>query len=141
MAVPLLALGRHVFEILPLNFQSIERETEARWPAVERFGRAPGRQFTGIGENPVTITGLLYPEEFGGRDEFEAIRATQMAATPVMMVGWTAETAGRVFGRVVIQRVFDTQSIISRAGQGRKLEFSIEVAPHAGDGAPGGLFR
>lgn len=143
MAVPLLALGPHVFEIAPLNFQALDRQTEALWPSIPRFGNAPGRQFVGYGENPVTISGLLFPEEFGGRMEFEAIRATQAAATPVMMVGWaTAGAAGRVFGKVVILSVTDTQSIISASGQGRKLEYTIEVAPH-GDGSGGslGIFR
>jgi len=143
MAVPLLALGAHIFEIAPLNFQALDRQTEALWPSVPRFGNAPGRQFVGYGENPVTISGLLFPEEFGGRGEFEALRATQAAALPVMMVGWAAAgTAGRVFGKVVILSISDTQSIISANGQGRKLEYTIEVAPH-GDSSGGslGIFR
>lgn len=138
--MPLLALGPHVFEIAPLNFQEIQRTTEAKWPAIDRFGGAPGRQFTGYGENPVTISGLLFPEEMGGRAEYEAIRATQAAKRPVTMVGWSTETAARVFGRVVILRVSDTQSFISRAGQGRRIEYEIDVAPHLGGGGRVGLF-
>ena len=142
MSAPLLALGPHIFEIAPLNFQALERQTEALWPTVARFGQAPGRQFVGFGENRVTITGLLYPEEFGGRSEFEDIRATQAAARPVMMVGWGASgSAGRVFGKVVILSISDAQSIIARSGQGRRLEYMIEVAPHEGAGGSLGLFR
>ena len=66
MSAPLLALGPHIFEIAPLNFQALERQTEALWPTVARFGQAPGRQFVGFGENRVTITGLLRPSEPGG---------------------------------------------------------------------------
>lgn len=140
--MPLLALGNHMFEIAPLNFQKLDRETEAKWPAIARFGGRPGRQFTGYGEDPITISGLLYPDELGGRDEFEAIRVTQAAAMPVMMLGWAGETglAARVFGRVVILKVRDSQTIINAAGLGRKLSFDIEVAPFVGGGRPVGLF-
>jgi uncharacterized protein len=139
---PLLALGPHVFEIAPLNFQAINRLTEAKWPAVARFGNAPGRQFTGYGEDPITISGLLYPDELGGRAELEAVRITQRAAQPVIMMGWSAQlsTAALIYGRVVILTVDDTQTSINREGHGRKIEFSIEVAPVGGSGRPVGLF-
>ena len=136
----LLALGPHVFEIAPLNFQEIERQTEAKWATIPRFGGRPGRQFTGYGEDPVTISGLLFPDEMGGRDDYEAIRTTQAAATPVMLVGWATTSAARIYGRVAILKVTDTQSIISSEGYGRKLAFDIEVAPVPDGGGRIGLF-
>ena len=139
---PLLSLGPHIFEIAPLNFQEITRLTEAKWPTVPRFGQAPGRQFTGFGEDPITISGLLYPEELGGRQELEAVRLTQRAARPVIMMGWSSliTTAALVYGRVVILNVEDEQTSINRQGHGRRIEFSIEVAPVSGEGRPVGLF-
>jgi len=137
---PLLALGRHVFQVAPLNFREIERFTEAKWPAIARFGSAPGRQFTGYGEDSIRISGRLYPEELGGRAEFDAIRETQRAAQPVLMVGWSvSSSAAAVFGRVVILTVSDRQTSINRSGFGRRLDFDIEVAPFTG-GKPVGLF-
>ncbi|WP_273794364.1 phage tail protein [Brucella intermedia] len=142
MGTPLLALGPHIFEIAPLNFQQIERSTEALWPSISRFGGRPGRQFTGYGDDRLTITGLLFPDEMGGRAEYEAIRATQAAARPILMLGWATglSMAATLFGRVVILNVQDTQSLINRQGFGRKIEFSIEVAPFSGDCKPVGLF-
>lgn len=139
---PLLALGPHIFEIAPLNYQEISRDTEAKWPAINRFGSRPGRQFTGYGEDTIVISGLLFPDELGGREEFEAIRLTQKAAKPILMMGWSSavKTAAQLFGRVVILRVGDTQSAIGRHGMGRKVSFDIEVAPVPEDGKPVGLF-
>ena len=88
----------------------------------------------------MTISGLLFPDEMGGRDDYEAIRATQAAATPVMLVGWATVSAARIYGRVAILKVTDTQSIISREGYGRKLSFDIEVAPVPDGGGRIGLF-
>ncbi|WP_273792368.1 phage tail protein [Brucella anthropi] len=142
MGMPLLALGPHIFEIAPLNFQQLERQTEVRWPTIKRFGGRPARQFTGYGDDKIEISGLLYPDEFGGRSAFEAIRVTQAAALPMLMLGWAigTTTIASLFGRVVILSVRDTQSMLNRQGLGRKVEFSIEVAPYYGDGKPIGLF-
>ena len=139
---PLLALGPHVFEIAPFNYQQIQTVTEAKWPATPRFGKRPGRQFTGLGEDTIVISGLLYPDELGGREELDALRMTQKAALPVMMIGWssTIATAAKVFGRVAILRIEDSQSSINRQGQGRRIEFSIEIAPIGDSGKPVGLF-
>ena len=140
--MPLLALGPHIFEIAPLNFQQIERVTEPKLPAIARFGGRPGRQFTGLGEDPITISGLLFPEELGGRAELEAVRATQAAAQPVLMIGWAGLTglAATVYGMVLILTVRDTQTSISRAGLGRRIAYDITVAPVGGAGRPVGLF-
>lgn len=140
--MPLLALGPHVFEIAPLNFQKIERETTVNWPAIARFGQRPGRQMTGFGEDPISISGLLFPEELGGRAEFEALRATQAAARPVTMMGWATDAGqtARVYGLVVILSVRDTQTAINRDGLGRRIAYDIEVAPVGSGGKPVGLF-
>jgi len=139
--MPLLALGPHVFDIEPLNFQTIERTTEVLWPAVSRFGNRPGRQMTGYGEDPILISGLLYPDELGGRAELEALRATQAAALPVPMIGWAGNGwAALMYGLVVILRIDDQQSFINRQGLGRRISFDIEVAPFPAAGKPLGLF-
>lgn len=139
--MPLLALGSHVFEIAPLNFQAIDRETTVKWPAIARFGGRPGRQMTGFGEDPILISGLLFPEELGGREELEALRATQARAQPVIMAGWSGSgTAARIYGRVVILAVRDQQTSINRDGFGRRISYEIEVAPVGATGKPVGLF-
>lgn len=137
----LLVLGPHVFEILPLNYQQLERTTTANWASIPRFGGRAARQFTGYGGGDgLTISGLMFPEEFGGRARFEAIRATQGLGIPFMMAGLGAITGGRIFGLVCIETVSDTQTHIAPNGQGRVLDFSIEVSPYGDGDGPGGLF-
>lgn len=137
----LLCLGPHIFEIAPLNYQQIERETVAVWASMPRFGAQAARQFTGLGDDSLTISGLIFPEAIGGRSAYEAIRGTQGAGVPVMMVGKGASTFARIFGLVVILSVSDTQTHIGPDGQGRVIDFSIEVAPYGGGlTGIGGLF-
>jgi phage protein U len=141
--MPLLALGPHKFEIAPMSFQQLEDETVANWQAIARFGGRPGFQMTGFGEDPITISGLLYPEELGGREELDAVRATQKRGLPVLMVGWAGDQSekARVFGQVGIRRVQRTQTNINRSGLGRKVAYSITVVPTSGGASfAGGWF-
>lgn len=135
----LMALGPHVFEVLPLNYQELDRTTETVWASVPRLGARPARQFVGYGDDTLTISGVLFPEALGGRGAFEAIRATQAAATPIMLVGFGTASAGRVWGRVIILSVHDRQESIGRDGAGEILTYEIEVAPY-GDGPGASLF-
>ncbi len=140
MTNSLLRLGPHSFEIAPLNFQELSRETEVKWPAIPRFGGKPTRQMTGEGENDLTISGLLYPDDFGGRAELEALRATQLARKPVIMAGWAAGTSVVVWGKVAILKIHDKQTYINERGQGRKVSFKIDIAPLPKLGEAGGFW-
>lgn len=140
--IPVLAIGPHIFETLPLSLQKISEATTANWPATKRFGVGPARQFTGRDEDSFEIEGLYFDQEFGGHAEYLALKATQAAGEPVELIGWAASgIAASVFGTVVILEVAATHSHIHFNGIGRKVEFNVKLAPFGGDGGPfGGLF-
>lgn len=141
--MPLLALGPHKFEIAPMSFQQLEDETIAEWKSIGRFGGRPGWQFTGFGEDPIRISGLLYPDELGGRDAIDALRETQRQKAPVLMVGWSTDerAAAKVFGRVAIRSIRRTQTNIDAFGQGRKIAYDIGLVPIGDEaGAAAGWF-
>lgn len=120
-----------MFKIIGLNYQKLERTATVNWAVIPRYGGKVAKQFTGKGGGDgTTITGLIFDEEFGGRAEYEAIYATQGQGRPVMMVGFGAQSSGNIFGLVCIEVVSDTQEYIGTGGQGKKLEFSIEVSPY-----------
>jgi phage protein U len=129
MSNPLLALGRHTFEIAPLNYQELSREVELRWAAMKRLGAEPVYQAVGVGEISMTISGLLFPESIGGWAEFQALEATARLMKPVMMIGGT----GQVFGLVVITKVGQIHKKVTAGGLPRMIEFSIEVKKQGAD--------
>ncbi|WP_276200549.1 phage tail protein [Chelatococcus sp. XZ-Ab1] len=141
MQIPLLALGPHVFASLPLSLQRLRERTVANWPAVGRFGVGPARQFTGRGEDEFEIEGLYFHQEFGGHEEYLALKATQSAGQPVDLLGWAAGgAAASVFGTVVILEVGAEHEWIGDNGIGRKVGFDVRIAPLGGDPRFGGLF-
>ena len=83
----------------------------------------------------------MFHAHFGGFEQYEALRATQLAARPVPLIGISAGLVGTVYGLVVILHVSDTQEYLDReTGVGKKLAFDCEVAPFGGEGPLGGLF-
>lgn len=137
---PILAIGSHIFEILPLSLQKIEEKTKADWPVIGRFGQGGARQFIGHGEDEFEVTGLYYDEEFGGHADYLALKTTQRQGKPVDLLGWAAGgAAANVFGAVVILEVGNSHSYIGASGVGRKAEFTVKLGSF-GDDAGGGLF-
>jgi len=126
----ILAIGPHIFEILPLSLQKISETTKANWPASQRFGR---------GEDELSIEGLYFDEEWGGHADYLALKATQAAGEPVEVIGWAVAGAASVFGTAVILEVGAEHSHIAASGIGRKVEFTVKLAPFGGDSG-GGLF-
>lgn len=142
MSLPLLALGPVVFEILPLSLQRLAEHTRVKWPAIGRFGNQSARQFTGYGDDSFRIEGLFYNEEWGGFDDYLALKALQRNPEPVDMIGGAAAGSyATVFGPVVILDVGATHEHIGQGGIGRKVTFSVELAPFGADAyGPGGMF-
>jgi phage protein U len=126
----LLALGYHVFEIEPLNYNKLQQQVDFRWATLGRLGTEPARQFIGPGNKSITINGLLFPNEFGGYEKYRAIEFTAHASKAVMLVGGS----GHVFGRVAITKVSETQNHIGLAGQPAMVKFNVTVERYGGAG-------
>lgn len=141
-AVPVLALGPVMFEILPLSLQKITESTRVKWPAIARFGRASARQFTGYGDDSFKVEGLFFNEDFGGFEDYMLLKSLQQIPEPVDMIGGAGiGSYATVFGPVVILDVGATHEYIGASGVGRKVTFSIELAPFGDDPYGfGGLF-
>lgn len=56
------------------GFNSLTRDTNASWVAQGRLGRDPAFQWTGSGEETITVEGRLYPHMFGGLKTMDRLR-------------------------------------------------------------------
>lgn len=137
MAV-LMGLGPFRFSVAGAVYQQLTREVTARWPVQERVGRRPALQFTGPGEERLTLAGTIYPHYTGGLDQIRGMRAQAQAGAPLMMVSGL----GDVYGLWVITSVRDTESFLRADGLPRKVEFTLELSAYGADGIGigGGLF-
>ncbi len=57
----MMSLGLFLFEIGTLPYQQLARSSEYRFAESERFGARSAQQFTGEGDDKITLSGALYP--------------------------------------------------------------------------------
>ena len=119
----MLALGMFVFMRQTLPYQTLQRDAEYRWPSNSRVGKRDAFQFLGVGEEKITLAGVLYPEVTGGRMTMTTIRlmAEEGRAWPLL------DGTGMIYGVYVINNVSDTGSVFFSDGTARKIDFTLTL--------------
>jgi phage protein U len=126
----LLGLGDYKFSISTAAYDSLSRSTSWRWPSQERAGRTPARQFTGKGDDTITLTGVIFAEQ-GGVGQVEALRKLADTGEPQILV----DQLGYIRGKWCIETITETQSSFFSDGVARKQEFSIQMSAYGEDDA------
>ncbi|HEI2696923.1 TPA: phage tail protein, partial [Escherichia coli] len=114
----MLALGMFVFMRQTLPHQTMQRESDYRWPSNSRIGKRDAYQFLGVGEENITLAGVLYPELTGGKLTMTTLRlmAEEGRAWPLL------DGTGMIYGMYVINKVSETGSIFFADGTPRKID-------------------
>jgi phage protein U len=118
----LIALGEFRFAMSTAAYQTLERESEWRWPATDVVGVRPMAQYVGPGEDTIRLSGVVYPH-FGGAGlgQIDAMRAEADKGVPLRMVDGT----GRNWGRWAITSVRENQTVFWSNGSPRSQEFQV----------------
>jgi len=122
-APTLLMLGGFKFSLNTAVFQEMRRMTSWRWPAQERVGQLDALQFTGPGEDTITLPGVIYPDFKGGDTQLDSLREIGDAGKPVRLISAT----GKILGLWVVQTVEEIASAHKADGGPRKQEFTVTI--------------
>ena len=129
-APTLLMLGGFKFSLNTAVFSEVQRSTAYSWPAQQRVGNFDALQFTGPGEDRITLPGVIYPDFRGGTGQLDELREVASAGRPLRLVTST----GAILGVWVIESIEETQSAFKPDGGPRKQEFNLRLRKF-GDGA------
>lgn len=112
-----------VFELKTIPFQKISETINYRYPSNNRFGERPATQFVGIGEEKITLSGVLYPEVTGGRVSFELYRrqADLGIAWPLI------NGSGILLGFYVNESIQTDREEFFSDGSPRKIDFTFSL--------------
>lgn len=119
----MLQLGSYQFGTTTAAYKELTRASEWRWEEQERFGQRAALQFTGPGEDSITLPGVIYPEWRGGFTQVAQMRALADEGKPQSLV----DGNGASLGKWVIKRVEEGQSVFADAGMPRRVEFSLQL--------------
>lgn len=125
----MLQLGSFQFGVTTAAYQSLQHNTEWRWPSQDRFGNREALQYVGPGPETISLPGVIYPEWRGGLGRVEQLRQLAAEGKPQMMI----DGRGNILGRWVIERVEEKQSVFADAGVPRKQEFTLQLRRYLGD--------
>jgi phage protein U len=121
--VPMLRLGDFNFSINVAVFQELHRVSEFKWAAQDRFGQSPARQFVGLGDDSITLPGVIYPEWRGSSNAMAQLRSMASQGLPYLML----DAQGHIYGRWVIESIEETRSIFAAFAQPKKIEFVVSL--------------
>lgn len=110
-------------------YQNLRHAVEYRWPAQERIGRAPARQFVGVGNETVELDGTIHPHFAGGLDQIKNMRAIAGDGVPLRLV----DGRGFSWGRFCIERIEETQTVLMSNGDPLRIEFRLNLAAYGED--------
>ncbi len=119
----MLSLGLFVFGLETIPYQAFQRTTSWRHPSNARVGKRDGRQYTGPGEDSITLTGVLLPELTGGRLSLTMVRymAAEGKSWPLM------QGTGDFIGLYVIESIEENSTLFFTDGTPRKIEFTLKL--------------
>lgn len=125
-------IGTLALDTRPFAVNEMSRNADASIVAKPLIGAAPGKEFTGQGEDDITLTGQLLPTRIGGLDELEVLHQMRRAGTrfPLMRGdGWR-------YGWYAITRISEQHRGLGRDGVGFAVEVTIMMTKtEATDGA------
>ncbi|MCU7964034.1 phage tail protein [Shewanella sp. SW32] len=106
-----------------MPYQSSQHDMVWRHPTNSRVGARPSAQFLGVGDETLTLSGVLMPEITGGELSLEALRKMADTGKAYPLI----EGRGTVTGFFVIEKISKGRSEFFSDGAARKIEFTIEL--------------
>lgn len=126
----MMMLGPFMFSVGTAAPDSVRHSARYSWPSQSRVGERPLLQWTGPGEEQVTLDGTIYPYYKGGLGQMAALRELAGLGQAWLLV----DGLGTVYGEMAITRVEETRRVYDRIGAPKRIDFNLQLE-HAGEEA------
>jgi phage protein U len=120
----LASLGQFVFSLSTLAYAELQRRTSWKHASTSRVGGRNARQFTGAGDDAITLTGWFAPDQLGGKlSSLAELRTMGDDGDAYVLV----DGAGSVYGAFVIEGLDEGQTLHAKDGTPRRVEFTLSL--------------
>jgi uncharacterized protein len=119
----MMTLGMFVFSLPTLAYQELQRKTDWKHPSTSRVGARNARQYTGKGDDTITLSGWIAPELTGSVYSLDALRLMADTGKSWILIAGT----GRILGSYVITGMTEGRTVLGQDGDAGKIEFSITL--------------
>lgn len=120
----MMSLGQFVFSLSTLAYQELHRRTSWKHRSSSRVGGRDARQFTGAGDDAITLSGWFAPDQgIGKHSSLGDLRDMGDTGDAFALVDGT----GTVFGAFVIEGLDEGQTLHTKDGTPRRIEFTLNL--------------
>ena len=127
--VVMMQLGDFQFGVATARYQEVRRQTRFMWAKQDRVGAAPNYQATGLDEDKLTLSGVVYPDYKGDLFAVKKIRELGAAQEPQSLV----DMYGYVHGRWVVADIEEGHTDLDAEGIPRKVDFRLSLLAYPDD--------
>ncbi|WP_444946059.1 phage tail protein [Microbulbifer sp. VTAC004] len=119
----MLKLGDFPFALQTAGYDQLRQAWKFNWQNSNRPRGYPQPQFTGQGTRDITLSGTIYPLEFGKPNQLQEMADTAAQGEPLQLVSGV----GEVMGFWAITSIERTDKDPLADGVARCVEFSISL--------------
>jgi uncharacterized protein len=119
----MMSLDQFVFSLRTVPYKELQRQRTWKHCTSSRVGARDASQFTGAGDDTITLNGVIAPETVGSIDSLEKLAAIGDIGDAYVLVDGT----GNVYGAFVIDSLSETATYHTKEGVPRKIEFNLTL--------------
>lgn len=123
-----MCLGPYMFHSTHFGYNKLGHGFSTNWAEIEIVGGFNIGQWTGGQSEKINISGVIFPEEFGGIATMEALQLASLSGVVLPLI----TLSGKVFGNFRIDSLDEDQAFHNQFGRPRKSEFTISLTKHFG---------
>ncbi|PRH10721.1 phage tail protein [Burkholderia multivorans] len=120
----MMSLDSFVFSLQSAPYKELQRQRNWKHRTSSRVGARDASQYTGIGDDTITLNGMVAPDNgIGTAASLDDLAKMADEGDAYVLV----DGAGRVYGAYVIESLNETASYHTPEGIARKIEFNLTL--------------
>lgn len=120
----MMALDQFVFSLSTAPFKELQRQRSWKHRTNSRVGTRDASQFTGVGDDTITLNGTVaQAESFGSIASIKQLAEMGDAGDAYVLV----DGVGNVYGAYIIDGLNETQTYHTKEGTPRKIDFTLTL--------------
>ncbi len=119
----MMILGMFPFALQTTPYQTSNQSNTWRHVKNDRVGKSPRYQYIGPDEEPITLSGTLYPEISGGDVSLTTLKTMAYTGRAWPLI----EGTGKIYGMYVIDGLTQNRTEFFQDGKARKIDFTLTL--------------
>lgn len=120
----MMALDQFVFSLTTVPYRELQRQRSWKHRTSSRVGARDASQYTGAGDDTITLNGMVAPDNgIGARVSLNELAKMGDVGDAYVLV----DGIGNVYGAFVIESLNETATYHTKEGIPRKIEFNLTI--------------